>query len=182
MPTILSTNRASIYGGPFFPEVTALRPDLTVYDRTLISAFDDQRIVEEVRKSGRRKLIIGGLWTDNCVMLPALTALRDGCEVCVLTDVCGDINQSSHDMAILRLVQAGATPVTWLAVLAFSLGGCTTIRNYCRERAALCVANGEGVHREPRGPPRSAAARHPLLHFSHRRGGRAVECGGLENR
>jgi nicotinamidase-related amidase len=117
VPTILSTNRASTYGGPFFPEVTAVRPDLTVYDRTLISAFDDQRIVEEIRKSGRRKIIIGGLWTDNCVMLPALTALRDGYEVYVLTDVSGDINQSSHDMAILRLVQAGATPVTWLAVM-----------------------------------------------------------------
>lgn len=117
VPTILSTNRAATYGGAFFPEVTQVRPDLVVFDRTLISAFDDQRIVADIQKSGRRKIIIGGLWTDNCVMLPALTALRDGYEVYVLTDVSGDINEASHDMAIRRLIQAGATPVTWLAVM-----------------------------------------------------------------
>lgn len=117
VPTILSTNRASTYGGPFFKEVTAIRPDLTVYDRTAISALADDRVVKEIKGSGRKKIIIGGLWTDNCVMLPALEALKSGYEVYILADVSGDLNDMSHNMAMHRLIQAGAVPVTWIAVM-----------------------------------------------------------------
>jgi len=117
VPTILSTNRAASYGGAFFKEVTAIRPDLAVYDRTAISALADERVVKEIKAAGRKKIIIGGLWTDNCVMLPALEALKSGYEVYILADVSGDLNDASHNMAMLRLIQAGAVPVTWIAVM-----------------------------------------------------------------
>ena len=95
----------------------AARPDLTVYDRTLISAFDDTRIVKDINATGRKKIIIGGLWTENCVMLPSLQALAAGYDVYVLTDVSGGLNDVAHNMAIQRLIQAGATPVNWIAVM-----------------------------------------------------------------
>ncbi len=117
VPTVFATITASRFGGPFFPQVQAARPDVKPHDRTAINAWDDASIVDEIRKSGRKKIIIGGLWTDSCVMLPALSALGEGYDVYVLADVSGDVNKMSHEMAIQRLVQAGATPVTWLAVL-----------------------------------------------------------------
>lgn len=117
VPTVFATISAKTFGGPFFPQVQAARPDVTPHDRTAINAWDEPALVDEIKRSGRKKIIIGGLWTDSCVMLPALSALREGYEVYVLADVSGDVNPMSHDMALRRLVQAGATPVTWLAVL-----------------------------------------------------------------
>ncbi len=116
VPTILATISADSFGGPFVPQVTAAAPEAKPYDRTMMNAWDDARIVEAIKKTGRKKIIIGGLWTDSCVTLPVLAALGAGYEVYVLADVAGDVNQLSHNMAIQRMVQAGATPVTWLAV------------------------------------------------------------------
>jgi nicotinamidase-related amidase len=117
VPTVFATANAKTFGGPFFPAVTEVRRDLPVYDRTAINLWDDQRVVDEIKRSGRKKLIIGGLWTANCVMLPALSALREGYEVYILADVSGDVNAEAHDRAMQRLIQAGATPITWLALM-----------------------------------------------------------------
>jgi len=117
VPTILATISADSFGGPFVPQVTAAAPDSKPYDRTMMNAFDDPRIVDAIKKSGRKKIIIGGLWSDSCVTLPVLAALGAGYEVYVLADVSGDVNEMSHNMAMQRMIQAGATPVTWLAVV-----------------------------------------------------------------
>lgn len=117
VPTVLATANARTFAGPFFRPVTDARRDLPVYDRTAINLWDDPRVVEEIRRSGRRKIVIGGLWTANCVMLPALSALGEGYEVYILADVSGDISRETHDRAIQRLVQAGATPINWIALM-----------------------------------------------------------------
>lgn len=117
VPTILATANAKTFAGPFFPQVTQARKDLTPYDRTAINLWDDSRVVEEIHRSGRKKIVIGGLWTASCVMLPALSALKDGYEVYVLADVSADINRETHDRAFQRLIQAGATPISWIALM-----------------------------------------------------------------
>lgn len=117
VPTIITTITAQAYGGPTFPQVQAAAPQVTPIDRTPINAWQDPRIAEQIRKSGRKKLIIAGLWTDNCVMLPALSALAEGFEVYVVTDASGDSDAASHERAVQRLVQAGAVPITWLPVM-----------------------------------------------------------------
>ncbi len=117
VPTILATANAKTFAGPFFQQVTAARKDLKIYGRTVINLWDDARVVDQIHSSGRKKIVIGGLWTASCVMLPALSALGEGYEVYVLADVSGDINRETHDRAIQRLVQAGATPISWIALM-----------------------------------------------------------------
>ena len=117
VPTVLATANARTFAGPFFAQVTEARNELPVYDRTAINVWDDHRVVEEIRRSGRKKIVIGGLWTANCVMLPALSALAEGYEVYILTDVSGDISRETHDRAVQRLIQAGATPINWIALM-----------------------------------------------------------------
>ena len=117
VPTIITTITAKAYGGPTFPKVQAAAPAVTPIDRTPINAWQDRRIADAVRKSGRKKVLMAGLWTDNCVMLPALAALAEGFEVYVVTDASGDSDAASHERAIQRLVQAGAVPITWLPVM-----------------------------------------------------------------
>jgi len=117
VPTLITTITAQAYGGPSFPQVQAAAPDAAVFDRTPINAWQDKRIADFVRTSGRKKVVMAGLWTDNCVMLPALAALAEGYEVYVVTDVSGDLDAASHERAIQRLVQAGAVPITWVPVM-----------------------------------------------------------------
>jgi len=87
------------------------------YDRTTLNSWEDQRIVDWVEKTGRKKLVIAGQWTEVCVAMPVLSALDAGYEVYVVTDACGGGSIESHDMAVQRMVQAGAYPLsTWAYV------------------------------------------------------------------
>jgi len=117
IPTIYATVGANDFGGPFFPQIQAVNPDLEPMERTQISLWEDQRVTDFIKQSGRRKVIMAGLWTDNCVTLPALQALEDGYEVYIVADACGDVSREAHELAIQRMVQAGAAPVTWLALM-----------------------------------------------------------------
>lgn len=117
LPTVITTVTAKAYGGPAFPQLQAAAPGVNVIDRTRVNAWEDERVRDAIHKAGRKKLIIAGLWTDNCVMLPALAALKEGYEVYVVTDASGDMDAESHERAVQRLVQAGAVPITWLPVL-----------------------------------------------------------------
>lgn len=117
VPTILSTIVAKGFAGPLLADLQAVNPDQQPIDRTVINAWADARVRDAVRATGRKKLIIAGLWTDNCVMLPALAALKDGYDVYVVADASGDYDELSHQQAMARLVQAGAVPITWLPVM-----------------------------------------------------------------
>jgi nicotinamidase-related amidase len=117
VPTIFTTINAKSFAGSMFTEVVNARPDVTPIDRTSINALTDERVQSAVERTQRKKILVGGLWTDSCVTLPVLSLLKQGYEVYVLTDVAGDVDESSHQMAIQRMVQAGAVPVTWLAVM-----------------------------------------------------------------
>jgi nicotinamidase-related amidase len=81
-------------------------------DRTTLNAWEDPRIVDWVEKTGRKKLVIAGQWTEVCVAMPVLSALDAGYEVYVVTDACGGASREAHDMAVERMVQAGAHPIT----------------------------------------------------------------------
>lgn len=117
IPTIYATVGANDFGGPFFPQIQAVNPDLAPMERTQISLWEDKRVTDFIKQSGRTKIIMAGLWTDNCVTLPALQALEDGYDVYIVADACGDVSHEAHDLAIQRMVQAGAAPVTWLALM-----------------------------------------------------------------
>lgn len=79
---------------------------------TLHTAF--QKGVEEAgQASGRKKLIVCGLWTETSVLQSVLGARTRGRDVAVVEDCSGGITERSHQAAIHRIVQAGATPVTW---------------------------------------------------------------------
>ncbi|KVO08351.1 hydrolase [Burkholderia ubonensis] len=120
VPTLVTTITSKSFGGPVFPQIQAAAPDVEPIDRTTINAWQDSRIVDYVHKGGkegRKKIIMAGLWTDNCVVLPALSALKEGYEVYVVTDASGDYDTESHERAVQRLVQAGAVPITWLPVM-----------------------------------------------------------------
>lgn len=117
VPTVLTTVSAESFSGPKIQEITKVFPNHTLYDRTSMNTWDDKRVVSEIERSGRPKLIIAALWTEVCLTMPALEAMADGYEVYIVTDASGGTSKEAHDMAVDRMVQAGAVPVTWQQVM-----------------------------------------------------------------
>lgn len=117
VPTILTSVIAE-RGGLIFPQITDIFPGQEVIDRTLINTWQDPKVVNVVKATGRKQLIIAGLWTEVCVAMPVIQALGEGWDVTVVTDACGGVSTESHEVAIQRMIAAGANVMTWLAVAA----------------------------------------------------------------
>lgn len=117
VPTILTTVAAKSFSGPIFPSVQAVFPALKPIDRTTMNAWEDKNVVAAVRKTGRKKIVVAALWTEVCLATAALSALDDDFEVYIVTDASGGVSLEAHETAILRMIQAGAVPMTWLQVL-----------------------------------------------------------------
>jgi len=115
IPTILTTVTEE-RGGQIFKGIQDIFPDKETINRTYINAWEDRRVVEAVKKTGRRKIVFAALWTEMCLAMPAIQAMGDGYDVYVVTDASGGVSVEAHDMAIRRLVAAGAQPITWLAM------------------------------------------------------------------
>ncbi|GAB2478559.1 hydrolase [Promicromonospora xylanilytica] len=115
VPTILTTVIEE-RGGHLIQAIQDVFPDQTPINRTSINTWEDPRVVDAVKKTGRKKLIIAGLWTEICVAMPAIHALDDGYDVFVVTDASGGVSAEAHDMAVRRMERAGVVPVTWLVV------------------------------------------------------------------
>ncbi len=116
VPTILTTVIQD--RGGFLPkELQNVFPDQKPIDRTTINTWEDPRVVEAVKKTGRKKLVIAALWTEVCLAMPVIHAMSDGYDVFAVTDASGGVSVEAHERAIQRMVQAGAVPITWIAVL-----------------------------------------------------------------
>ena len=106
-----------------------IHDDVENIDRVSLNAWQNKAVVEAVRKTGRKKILITGLWTSGCPTYTTLDALEDGYEVYILADAMGDATTMAHDMSIDRMVQAGAIPFTWEAV------GAEMLRTYTNPKA-----------------------------------------------
>ena len=87
-------------------------------DRTKVNAWEEPAFRAAVEATGRRKLIMAALWTEVCLVFPALDLLRDGYEVYAVSDASGGTSPDAHQRGMERIVQAGGAPVTWEAVMA----------------------------------------------------------------
>ncbi|HVP42118.1 MAG TPA: hydrolase [Terriglobales bacterium] len=117
VPVVLSTVETKSFSGYMWPQIQAVFPDQKPVERTTMNSWDDKNFVAAIEKTGRKKIVLSGLWTETCVALPTIQAIHDGYEVYVVEDCCGDVNQLSHDNAMKRVVQAGAKPVTALSTM-----------------------------------------------------------------
>ncbi len=117
VPTILTTVAAESFSGPNLPQLQEVFPDIKPIDRTNMNAWEDEKVVEAVERTGRKKLVMAGLWTEVCIAYPALSAMEEGYEVYFVADACGDVSVMAHDMAVQRTIQAGGVPMNWLQVL-----------------------------------------------------------------
>ncbi len=117
IPTVLSTVAKDSFSGELAPEITSLFPGQSIIDRTSINAWLNKDFRTAVESTGRKKIVIAGLWTEACVLFPALALLKAGYEVYIPADACGDVSIEAHERSIQRMIQAGAVPITSLQFL-----------------------------------------------------------------
>ncbi len=118
IPTTITTVETLSFSGHTYPELLDVFPGQPILERTSMNSWDDQKVRDALAKNGRKKVIVAGLWTEVCNTTFALCAMLEGdYEIYMVSDASGGTSKEAHDMAMLRMVQAGVVPVTWQQVL-----------------------------------------------------------------
>ncbi len=117
VPIVLTAVESKSFSGNVWPQIRAVYPEQPIIERSSMNSWDDKSFVAAIEKTGRKKIVLAGLWTETCVALPTVQALHDGYEIYVVEDCCGDVSQLAHDNAMKRVIQAGAKPVTSLSIM-----------------------------------------------------------------
>jgi nicotinamidase-related amidase len=116
LPVVLSTVYVKHGMSGTNAELREALPGVPEIDRTTMNSWEDPEFREAIERTGRKKLIIAGLWTEVCVVFPTLDALRANYEVYVVADAIGGVSRVAHESAMQRMIQAGAIPISVLGL------------------------------------------------------------------
>jgi nicotinamidase-related amidase len=129
IPVVLSTvNVKTGRNQPTIHQISEVLTGVEPFDRTSINAWEDEDFVRAVKAAGRKKLIMAALWTEVCLVHPALDAIQDGFEVYPVIDCVGGTSPEAHELGVRRLIQAGAKPLGWVQLI------CELQRDWNREK------------------------------------------------
>lgn len=118
IPVITTASEPNGPNGPLMPEIAEYAPDATYVPRKgEVNAWDNADFVAAVEATGRKTLIMAGVWTSVCVMFPALDAKAAGYDVYAVIDASGDPSEMTSRVSVSRFSQAGVVPTTTNAVL-----------------------------------------------------------------
>jgi nicotinamidase-related amidase len=149
-PVILTAVVSSQFTGELVPELCGQFPGRTLLQRSSMNAWDDPRIVAAVRQTGRRNFIIAALWSEACLVFPALQMLEEGFGIYVVKDASGGTNRTAHELALRRVEQAGGVSLTALQVLLEFQRDWARVE-HCAEVMAIVntCCHRDGSRREP---------------------------------
>lgn len=118
LPVITTASEPTGPNGPLMPEIHQFAPHAVYVPRKgEVNAWDNEDFVRTVRATGRKTLIMAGVWTSVCVMFPALDAKAAGFKVYAVMDASGDPSELASRTTLGRFVQAGVIPTSTNAVL-----------------------------------------------------------------
>jgi nicotinamidase-related amidase len=118
VPTTITTVETESFSGHTYPELLAVFPDHKILERTSMNSWDDQNVRDALAATGRKKVVVAGLWTEVCNAMFALSAMTEGgYDIYMVADASGGTSADAHKYAMDRMVQAGVVPVTWQQVL-----------------------------------------------------------------
>lgn len=118
VPVITTASEPRGPNGPLMPQIHELAPHAVFVPRKgEVNAWDNEAFVDEVRRSGRKTLVMAGVWTSVCVMFPALDAQAAGFDVYAVIDASGDPSEMASRTSLARFVQGGVKPTTTNALL-----------------------------------------------------------------
>lgn len=112
VPVVVTTTTEKMWG-PLIPELAEVVRGIKTIERTTVNAWDEKRIVDAVRATARKKLVVTGISTDVCLALPSIAALADGYDTYAVIDASGGFTQTQVDVGVARMQQAGVVPVCY---------------------------------------------------------------------
>lgn len=112
IPTILTTVETKSFSGNMWPQLLDIYPNQKVIERSSMNSWDSQEFQKAIEATGKKNIILSGLWTEVCITWPTLNMLEKGYNVFVVEDACGGTSEVAHRAAMERVVQAGAVPMT----------------------------------------------------------------------
>jgi len=131
IPLITTASVPEGPNGPLMPEIHQFAPHaIHVPRKGEVNAWDNELFVKTVRETGRKTLIMAGIWTSVCVMFPALDATAAGFKVYAVIDASGDPSEMASRITLARFAQAGVVPISANALL------CELQRTWNRPNAA----------------------------------------------
>ena len=117
VPTLLSSVETESFSGYVWPQLLDIFPGQPVIERSSMNSWDSQEFRKAIEATGRKNIIICGLWTEVCVTWPTIEMLGAGYNVYVVEDCCGATSVAAHEAALSRMVQAGAVRMTTIQAL-----------------------------------------------------------------
>ena len=117
VPAVLTAVETESFSGYIWPQLLDVFPGQPVIERSSMNSWDDEGFRNAIKATGRKNIIMTGLWTEVCVTWPTIEMLGAGYNIYVVEDCCGATSQAAHDAALSRMVQAGAVRLTTIAAL-----------------------------------------------------------------
>jgi nicotinamidase-related amidase len=117
VPTVLTSVETESFSGYMWPQLLDVFPGQEVIDRTSMNSWDSPGFRKAIEATGRKNILLCGLWTEVCVTWPAIEMLGAGYNIYVVEDCCGATSPAAHDAALSRMVQAGAIRLTTIQAL-----------------------------------------------------------------
>lgn len=120
VPVVMTAVETESFSGYIWPELLDVFPGRPVIERTSMNSWDSQGFRDAIKATGRKNIIMAGLWTEVCVAWPTIEMLGEGYNIYVVEDCCGATSPTAQEAALSRMVQAGATRLATIgAVLEF---------------------------------------------------------------
>ena len=118
IPTIITTVETESFSGNTYPELLDVFPTHDILERTSMNSWDDQKVRDALKATGKKKVVVAGLWTEVCNNSFSLCAIAEGdYEIYMVADASGGTSKEAHDFAMQRMIQVGVIPVTWQQVM-----------------------------------------------------------------
>jgi nicotinamidase-related amidase len=117
VPTVLTSVETESFSGYVWPQLLDIFPGQPVIERSSMNSWDSMEFRKAIEATGRKNIIMTGLWTEVCVTWPTIEMLGAGYNVYVVQDCCGATSPAAQEAALSRMVQAGAVPLTTIGAL-----------------------------------------------------------------
>ena len=117
VPAVLTAVETESFSGYVWPQLLDVFPGQEVVERSSMNSWDDPGFRKAIEATGRKNILMTGLWTEVCVTWPTIEMLDAGYTIYVVEDCCGATSHAAHEAALSRMVQAGAVRLTTIAAL-----------------------------------------------------------------
>lgn len=117
IPTVLTAVETESFSGYIWPQLLDIFPGQEVIERTSMNSWDDAGFRKAIEATGKKNILMTGLWTEVCVTWPTIEMLGAGYNIYVVEDCCGATSAAAHEAALSRMVQAGAVRLTTIPAL-----------------------------------------------------------------